>query len=122
VRCGSVILAVGMGTFAFDIWRFHDLIPLHESVAIALMLGATSLNPDLVVSRWLETDHLKMTGVLSYSIYLWQGVFLRPNWGVLGFFLVPIAAFASWYLIERPGRAFGRIIIRRLQPLFQGAS
>jgi peptidoglycan/LPS O-acetylase OafA/YrhL len=76
------------------------------------MIGATSLNPALRVSRWLEFEHLKLTGVISYSIYLWQGVFLRPNWGIFGLFLLPLAAFGSWYFVERKGIAFGHALTK----------
>jgi peptidoglycan/LPS O-acetylase OafA/YrhL len=99
--------------FVLDTLRFHDLIPLHESLAIAVLLGATSLRPKMVLSRALEWDCLKTTGTLSYSIYIWQGLFLRPNWGIFWPFLLLGSFMFSYVLIEQPARQLGRKLIAR---------
>ena len=59
-------------------------------------------------TRMLETPVLVKIGVLSYSIYLWQQVFLDRHWP-LWFHRFPInvvfavlAGAASYYLVERP--------------------
>jgi peptidoglycan/LPS O-acetylase OafA/YrhL len=104
--------------FVLDTFRFNTLIPLHESLAIAVLLGATSLRPKMLFSRALEWDCLKTTGALSYSIYIWQGLFLRPNWGILWPFLLVGSFLLSYVLIERPARRLGRKLAgRTLLPL-----
>ena len=106
------ILGVGAATLTVDIYRYQSLIPLHEAVAIALLIGVTVHNPSLWLTRLLETDHLKTTGLMSYSIYMWQNLFLRSNFGILGPILLPLFAAFSWACIERPGIALGRRLMR----------
>ncbi len=97
--------------FGLDTLRFSTLIPLHESLAIAVLLCATSLGPQLLFSRVLEWEYLKMTGILSYSIYIWQGLFLRPNWGIFWPFLLGGSFLLSYVFIEQPARRLGRKLI-----------
>jgi peptidoglycan/LPS O-acetylase OafA/YrhL len=94
------------------IYHHQHLLPLRESLAIAVMIGTTALNPQMLVGKLLEMEHLKTTGLMSYSIYLWQGVFFRDTWGVLGFILLPIAAFISWLFVEKHGIAMGRRLLK----------
>jgi peptidoglycan/LPS O-acetylase OafA/YrhL len=61
-----------------------------------------------VATRVLETPVLVKLGVLSYSIYLWQQVFLDRHWPVwfhrfpLDVVFAILAGAASYYLVERP--------------------
>lgn len=87
---------------AWCMYRYHTLIPLQESVAFAMLMVATSLNPTTLVARILEWKHLKIVGTISYSLYIWQEIFLQPNWIQLGACLLPLAALVSYILIERP--------------------
>ena len=85
-----------------------------NGAAIAMFLLWCTRNPDSVVGRILNWAPIAKIGVLSYSIYLWQTLFLHIgndhifgplawachfpiNW--LGFLL--LAAF-SYYVIEQP--------------------
>jgi peptidoglycan/LPS O-acetylase OafA/YrhL len=55
--------------------------------------------------------HLKTTGLMSYSIYLWQGLFPAipgERWAIF----LPIAAFTSWLIVEKQGIAFGRRLLQ----------
>jgi peptidoglycan/LPS O-acetylase OafA/YrhL len=104
---------LGFPVFVFDAYRFHGLIPLHESLAIAVMIGATSLRPQMLVSRLLELDFLKTTGTLSYSLYIWQGLFLRPYWGLFWPILLVGSFMLSYVLIEQPARRLGRRLAAR---------
>jgi peptidoglycan/LPS O-acetylase OafA/YrhL len=60
------------------------------------------------VGRFLNAPPIAFIGVISYSIYLWQQLFLnRDSTAIVGTFplnivLVAVAALASFYLIERP--------------------
>ncbi len=87
----------------------------------------TAANPDGRMARFLESPFLVWFGRLSYSVYLWQMLFL-PTYGIpisLGLaqrfpwnlFLVAITASASYYLIERPARRFGRRFCGSSKPL-----
>lgn len=99
-----------------DAFRFHRLIPLHESLAIAAMIGATSLRPRLLIGRALEWEWIKATGLLSYSIYIWQGLFLRPNWGIFWPILLVGSFLLSYAAVEQPARRLGRRLAARLSP------
>jgi peptidoglycan/LPS O-acetylase OafA/YrhL len=67
----------------------------------------------MIPSRLLEEEHLRITGLMSFSIYLWQGLFFRPNWGLYGPLLLIASVFASYLLIEKHGIAAGRRIMQR---------
>lgn len=110
---GKWVFLCCMAPLAWDIYHFDTLPPLHESALIALMIGSTVLNPTMIPSRLLEVEHLRITGLMSYSIYLWQGLFFRPNWGLYGPLLLIASVFASYLLIEKHGIAAGRRIMQR---------
>jgi len=60
------------------------------------------------VGRILNSRPLVFVGVISYSIYLWQQLFLNryvvaaPTSFPLNLTLVVLAALASYYVVERP--------------------
>lgn len=107
------LFCVGAAVFAWDEVRFQVLMPLTESVAIAAMLGATSLRPGMAASRVLEWRPLQTLGVLSYSLYMWQELFLLPHTGPVGPLLLPIAAIVSWRCVEEPMRRYGAELLER---------
>lgn len=94
-----------------------------SGAAIAAFLLWATRNPDTVVGRILNWPPIVRIGVLSYSIYLWQTLFLHHanaqvfgshtlfstfpgNW--VGFY---IAANLSYFLVEQPSlRLRGRLI------------
>lgn len=77
------------------------------------------------MSRLLETAPLKWIGHLSYSLYLWQQLFLQSAipvralgavaGAVVDFVLPFFPATVSYYLLERPFIAIGRRLEHRLQ-------
>jgi peptidoglycan/LPS O-acetylase OafA/YrhL len=87
--------------------RFHGyyLLPFGYSLdnpAIAYLLLYVVRNPGSVSGRVLNNRAIAHIGVISYSLYLWQQLFLGKwyfPWGVLGAFM---AAELSWRIIERP--------------------
>ncbi|HEU5352770.1 MAG TPA: acyltransferase [Terracidiphilus sp.] len=87
--------------------RYSDLIPFGESVVIALLLCVTSLNPKTAISRLLDWRPLAYIGTISYSLYLWQQLFLffPGSWGVRGTLLrltlLLVMTIFSYYCIER---------------------
>lgn len=90
-----------------------------EAFLVPLILVGTVLNPTLLFSRILEAAPLRWIGRISYSLYLWQQLFLvgakvpRPlpfgplqAWP-LNIVAVFVSASVSYYLLERPLVAFG---------------
>ena len=115
VRHGRLTFWFCLIPFIWDLYRFQvdGLMTLQESVLIALMLACTSIHPLAVPGRLLEGEFLKATGVMSYGIYLWQGLFLRSNWGFLGPLLLAGAFLLSFRFIEQPGIRFGKRLIAK---------
>jgi peptidoglycan/LPS O-acetylase OafA/YrhL len=90
------------------------------SILIPFLLVGTACRPRALPGRILEWGPLRWIGRLSYSLYLWQQLFLvgsstaRPLGFLKEFPLDWLACFpcalASYYLIERPAIAWGRRI------------
>jgi peptidoglycan/LPS O-acetylase OafA/YrhL len=119
----ALIAACSIATARYG--NYFDL-PIGYTIngaAIAIFLLWCTRNPHSAVGRVLNWAPVVKIGVLSYSIYLWQTIFLHHlnfqvfgphnliaafplNW--LGFFL---AACFSYYLIEQPSlRLRGRLV------------
>lgn len=90
----------------------YDLWPTTACVAPLLLLS-TVYHPHMFVGRILEWKPLKWIGRLSYSLYLWQQLFVCSRAfgsGPLGILEKPplnillalACAAASFYLVERP--------------------
>jgi peptidoglycan/LPS O-acetylase OafA/YrhL len=79
------------------------------------MIAVTSLTPSSFVGRMLENQHIKFLGIISYSIYVWQELFLLPHWGLVGLVLLIPVSIGSYRFIERPGVRLGR----RVQEWFE---
>lgn len=114
-RHSGVIFASCAIPLCADFYFYQSLIPLHESILVALMIAATVNNPRMIASRVLELSHIKTTGQISFSLYLWQGLFFRARWTVLGIILTPIAALLSWKLIEQPGIRAGARLSEKIE-------
>lgn len=97
---------------------------LGSALLIPVLITATMTHPEWLVSRALGWAPLRWLGRISYSLYLWQQLFLYPPWQphpVLGLaqnFPWSLAAtftcaVASYYLVERPmiqmGQRFRKI-------------
>jgi peptidoglycan/LPS O-acetylase OafA/YrhL len=90
---------------------YHDGIPLHESILIALLLATTSTAPSRVF-RVLDWKPLTFLGTISYGVYIWQQVFcLIAGPTIAGVLLaltaLAVVSLASFYFIERPAIALG---------------
>jgi peptidoglycan/LPS O-acetylase OafA/YrhL len=89
------------------------------NVAIAATLDRVMRMPAEPAGRILNTRVLSATGVLSYSIYLWQQPFLASHhvawWTRLptSLVLTVVAATVSYVLIERPFLALRGALQRR---------
>jgi peptidoglycan/LPS O-acetylase OafA/YrhL len=91
----------------YCIARFEWLPPFCECLAISIVIAATMLHPDSTISRLFSLRPIAWLGVVSYSVYLWQEIFMafRNPWMLsLG---LPFLALSSYYLIERPSTRLG---------------
>lgn len=95
--------------------EYRLMIPLWESLSIAILLTATMLHPHSTASRVLSWKPLAWLGLVSYSIYIWQEPFM---WFIKSPFILalslsvfmPLFALGSYHLIEVPCTRFGRRI------------
>jgi peptidoglycan/LPS O-acetylase OafA/YrhL len=99
---------------------FHILPPLFESVAIAVLIGAVVLHPNAGATRILGAAPLAWMGRISYSVYLWQELFVHMSLGRAALPLLciglPACALGSYYLIEQPCIRFARRLEKRVTP------
>ena len=113
VRNGRWVFWACLLPLVWDVYRYQidGFMTVNESVLIAVLIACTSLMPLSMPGRVLEWSFLKSTGVLSYSIYLWQGLFLRSSWGMFGPILLGASFLLCWRFIEQPGIRLGRRIL-----------
>ncbi len=87
---------------------FYGFVQSGIYLALAICLHRSLLVTDDVVGRLLNWAPLEWLGSISYSLYLWQQLFLAPNGtGLIHLFpfdilLSLLCAVASYHLIERP--------------------
>ncbi len=109
-------MAVVVALFAY-IAIFYSRVTIFDPLICGVALCATLVEPNAWIGRLLELPVLRWIGRLSYSLYIWQQLFLgfgtvyRP----FGFFSVFPANVASavavsclsYYLMERPMMRLG---------------
>jgi len=108
--------ATVLGAFAI-LYVLFQVIPrkhtysLWESMLLAALVAGTVLSPRGIVGRLLENPVMKWVGRLSYSLYLWQELFLIPGASYpisllqrfpLNLGMVFLMAILSYELVERP--------------------
>ncbi len=100
------------------------LLTLQLALLFPALLMSTVLFPKNALGRLLELPFMRWIGALSYSLYLWQELFLQPPRGdnslerISGFYhlqqwpwniiCILICACASHYLLEKPMIRLGR--------------
>lgn len=113
------IAGVVMGVVAFHVPGSTLLI----AVILPLLVLSTVVKPNSILGRVLESVPLRWVGTLSYSIYLWQQLFLpeipamkasgelgglqHEPWNLLA---ILVCACLSHYLLERPMNRLGHRI------------
>jgi peptidoglycan/LPS O-acetylase OafA/YrhL len=116
------------GAFAIADWTWVKSAPAHLVTALLLLWYPLSLNthalrsletpvaafamatlivwlvknPGSKAARMLSGRAPVLIGTWSYSIYLWQQIFLGPHSRWWSFPALALASMGSWYLIERP--------------------
>ena len=120
-------------------WSFFILLPLYirllwhyslspmTACAAPLLLLSTVYHPRMFVGRFLEWKPLRWVGRLSYSLYLWQQLFICHRFvgykplGILespplNLLLIVACAAASFYLIELPTIRLGHRLAKPATP------
>ena len=95
------------------------------AVLIPLLMVGTILHPEWSVSRVLDLKVLKWVGRISYSLYIWQEMFLIPSWvpkrfptlqkWPLNILIVFLCASASYYIVEKPFIRLGHKLAGRFR-------
>jgi len=95
------------------------------NLSIAASVDWAMRNPDTAVGRFLNLPAVSFTGVLSYSLYLWQQIFLNRELVSpyctfpLNIVLAVAMALVSYLLIEAPFLRF-RTAIERARAQWRG--
>jgi peptidoglycan/LPS O-acetylase OafA/YrhL len=96
------------------------------ALVLPLFVISTVLRPDSVAGRLLELNWVRWLGRLSYSLYIWQELFLVHDGEPLGFMqrypgclmMSLMSAVVSYYLIEKPAIRMGHRIAGGGNPTF----
>ena len=113
---GPVVAVAALAAVACVV-IYSMLSSLWFAMLVPVVLTGTMLHPEWLFCRVLEIAPMRLLGRLSYSLYLWQELFLVPGWEHrYGFFqhwpwnlaAALAAAAASYFLIEKPCMEFGR--------------
>jgi len=94
-----------------------------ENVSAAIVILWAIEHADSLVGRLLNSKLLAHIGVISYSLYLWQQLFLTPlNATFSGHFPINLvcavlAAECSYFLLEQPALALGRRVMGKTIPV-----
>lgn len=98
-------------------WWFHPLLGVPITcTSIACIVMFVTARPDTWIGRLLNLAWLRHIGRLSYSLYLWQQMFLGPfhfctfPWSIAAAFC---CAEASYWLVELPALSVRSRIMRR---------
>ncbi len=119
------------GPFIQMDWKMSQLVASAAAMTAPLLFLGTAQRPTKCLGRILECAALRWLGRLSYSLYLWQQMFIVwrmahvPELSALqsvpqNFGCALLLAAASYYLIERPfikiGKGFISSRARRTSP------
>ena len=127
----AVMLLIRFGPFSEE-----QTVTRHvEAFLMPWLLVGTVLHPHWRVSRFLEIGVLCWIGRLSYSLYIWQQIWLLGSWKeVRPFPLGPLqelplnllctfgCAVLSYHLVERPTLRLGMRLSKFLTGSWPGAS
>lgn len=114
---------VGCAAIAAGCIAYYSLITsMWLAALIPMLLVGTVVHPTWAISRVLDSKIFGWVGRISYSLYLWQQVFLWPGWEHPQHFWLRwpwnlIATFAvatvSYFAIEKPLLRVGRKLAAR---------
>lgn len=90
-----------------------------QAIGYASLVGSTALQRHSWITRALDFAPLRYIGAISYSLYIWQQLFVGPNRTdhiLLRVAAVFCCAIVSYYVVEQPARSVGRMVIARPMP------
>jgi peptidoglycan/LPS O-acetylase OafA/YrhL len=111
------------GTLILAAKFFSPLTSVWIACGVPIMLMGTITHPEWKLSRALELAPVAWLGRISYSLYLWQQLFLSPGWEhpahawtrwPLNLAACLTVSIASYYAIEKPLIRIGRRLARRI--------
>ena len=114
------ITGVALLTIAY----YSLLTSMFLAVLVPMVLAGTVLHPEWGVSRVLEWPAIAWIGRISYSLYIWQQLFLVPGWEhpehvwtqwPWNLAAVVAVACASYYWIETPLVRMGARVAARMR-------
>lgn len=101
---------------------FTPLTSVLVATLIPMLLAGTVLHPEWRLSRFLEWQPVAWLGRISYSLYLWQGMFLIAAWEhptgwwrqwPTNLVMCFGASVLSYYFVEQPMIQYGRRLLAR---------
>ena len=119
-----------LAAVSIAIWCVHyysELTSIGVAVLIPAIIAGTLAHPQWWISRALSWAPLAWLGRISYSLYVWQQLFLIPGWEpTSGWWrqwpwnlLASLAAATlSYYFVEKPLIRIGRRLATRLTENF----
>jgi peptidoglycan/LPS O-acetylase OafA/YrhL len=91
------------------------MIVLAPLLLMVLVFGAANFP---ALAALLKSRPFQFVGGCSYSLYLWQELFLGSSWLYFRpappLWALPVVVWLSWRFIEKPGMALGRAWTRRV--------
>ncbi len=107
---GLLVPGIGVASLWAFRWPTIDYVVAQpaSNIAIALIIHWAVMNHESFVGRILNLRPLVYVGTLSYSLYLWQQLFINRNSTAmycrfpLNIVCAGIAGAASFYVIEQP--------------------
>jgi len=107
---------VGFGSFSPAFRHAENFV----AISLVLLIAITITDSESLIGRFLDMKPLAMIGRLSYSLYIWQQLFLLRDYAPLSFQrepwnLVSILAcsYVSYHAVEQPAIKVGRELIAR---------
>jgi len=107
-----------------NLLRTHGYPALSTYLLLALMVGSTLVVQEGLAHNWLSASPLVWIGSISYSVYIWQQLFLlhaandyplgRLSVFPINVVCVVLVASASYWLLERPSVEFGSRILHKM--------
>jgi peptidoglycan/LPS O-acetylase OafA/YrhL len=114
----TTMLAAVLGFVAADLWisQLQSWCVLIQVLLVCFLIASTVASPARITSRILEVSLVRWVGRMSYSIYLWQQLFLRPtgspHWQLpMRLTGIVVMAWLSYKFVERPLIATGRRVL-----------
>lgn len=123
----ATIAMVSVASLPHLDWKVWMVLLSVRNIGIAAMISISVLGGMRGGYRFLQTAPLRYIGSISYSLYLWQQLFLverEPATGWLSYlqlfpiniFLAFACAIASKRFVEEPAIALGKRVLQRASP------